>query len=164
MNTVYLISVISIIEFVALITLSIILLNKRKKKNDEVALEQIEEQHSGWAMALHNKYSHQWMDVFSNLNYPLDDISRRNILVLLWEISSKTIDCLMLEHNDPNLLQRHRDSVEFLIGESDQWNNLKEFHRDPSTVPHQVIAIYDILKEIDFKGEVVAFGYKITIG
>lgn len=162
MNYTYFLLVIAVLEFAILLGCLIMLYKKSVHKSETITKE--EAFTDDVRTALYDKFCQEWLRVFSKTEYPINLENKSEILSLLWNLSSTTIDCLMLEMNDPNLLQRHRDSVSCLTGKTDNWRNLKEFHRDPSTVPCQVIAIYDILKEADYKGEIVAFGYKIKIG
>lgn len=162
MNIVHVLIIMVIVEFITLITL-ILILYQKKQFTDVDEKEKAIKKKQEWIIALHDKFCRKWIDYFSESKYPLDEVSKGKIIALMWEISSTSIDCLMLESEDPNLLQRHQDSVAYLIGKSTQWNNLKEFHRDPTTVPNQVIAIYDILKENHFKGQLAAFGYKLVL-
>lgn len=163
MNTIYIISIIAVIELIVIAVMFIFLCRKRKDDMHKIGEVNLSEDKVQWVKALHDLYCNKWTHIFSTAEFPLDDNKKSEIIALLWNVASTSIDCLMKETNDTNLLQRNRDAVDYLVGNTTQWKNLKIFNRDPSTVPNQVIAVYDILKENNFKGEVVAFGYKLTI-
>ena len=154
--------IISAVELLLILCLGALLYKAKKKITIQDTIKD-EMPNPTWSTALHDKCCDKWITVFSGMKYPIAEEEKAQIVSLLWEISSTTIDCLMYNSNDTNLLQRHRDSVAFLTGETSKWENLKEFRRDPSTVPCQAIAIYDILKELGVKGEFVAFGYKMIL-
>lgn len=152
----------SIIELVVIIFLAFLLFSKFHRKELGADAKKGETVLSVLSSSMHAKYCDEWMSLFSEIKYPIDNEDKAKIISLLWNVASISIDCLMVDNNDQNLLQRHRDSTAFLTGETSKWENLKAFHRDPSTVPCQVIAIYDILKEIGYKGVIIAFGYKLV--
>lgn len=162
MNTWIIISTVEFIAVVALVVLIIIRSNKQHpQKESEKMTPSIER--PNWVRALHGKVCNQWLTQFSEISYPITTEEKAELFALLWNVASVSIDCLMVDCGDENRLQRHQDSVLYLTGETDNWENLKEFHRDPSTVPYQVIAIYDILKELGYNGKAVAFGYQLIL-
>lgn len=156
--------IISIAELITIVMIAAVLLVKNHKRPSKksVELKPIKVQ-ANWPESLHDRFCKQWISQFSEISYPINAEDKARMLALIWNIASISIDCLMVCSDDANLLQRHRDSVLFLTGESERWGNLKVFHRDPSTVPYQVIAVYDVLKESGYKGGVVAFGYQLII-
>lgn len=152
----------SIAELIVIICLVVVFLMRwRKVVTDKSEDCKSNALRSNWTKALHDRFCEQWLTQFSKVSYPISSEDRVKVLTLIWNVASISIDCLMVNSNDVNQLQRHRDSVLYLTGETDHWGNLKEFHYDPSTVPYQVIAIYDILKELGYKGTIVAFGYQL---
>lgn len=156
--------IISIAELIIIVVIAASLLVKYHKclstKSKEVQPVKVQ---VNWPASLHDRFCKQWLTQFSEISYPINPEDKARILALIWNVASISIDCLMVSSDDANQLQRHRDSVLFLNGETEEWENLKVFHRDPSTVPYKVIAIYDVLKESGYKGKVVAFGYKLII-
>lgn len=162
MNTLLLI-VLVVICFIVIIILSLIIISTKKRIQNLCAKIDSSEQSKEIYQSLYERYYDVWNTVFQNVKYPIDNTEKARIIALIWDISSVTIDYLAMKPDNANLLQRNRDSVNFLTRKTKAWANLKDFHRDPTTVPYQVIAMYDILKEVGYKGEIIAFGYKIDI-
>lgn len=156
--------IISTAELMTIVVAAVVLLVKSHKRhsNKSEDLTPVCVQ-TNWQKSFHDRFCEQWLSLFSEISYPINAEDKAKMLALIWNVASISIDCLMVSSDDANQLQRHRDSILFLTGESERWENLKVFHRDPSTVPYQVIAVYDVLKESGYKGRIVAFGYKLII-
>ena len=60
-----------------------------------------------WSKAMYKVYSERWNEVFDNIKHPIEDISISEINVLCWDIASKTMDYLLVENDDPNVLERN---------------------------------------------------------
>lgn len=148
-------------EFVAIVILSIFCVrlynNKKKYKQNGVKKDTCCEQ------LLYQHFGEKWNDIFTRVNYPITEEEKREILELIWSVSSTTIDYLMVANSDPNCLKRNKDVYDYLTGSTNEIRHLKTYYHDPTTVPCQVMAVYDILKEIGYKGSIIAFGYRINI-
>ena len=120
-----------------------------------------------WSKAMYKVYSERWNEVFDNIKHPIEDISISEINVLCWDIASKTMDYLLVENDDPNVLERNRNSVDAVVsGKKLSELELKEYFADPSTVPAKVIGVHDVLssrltKEQHFSTQV--FGYFVNL-
>lgn len=99
-----------------------------------------------WSHAMYKLYVDRWNEVFENIKHPIDDQSKSDIILLCWDIASKTMDLLCVDNNDQNVLERNKNSVEnVLSGKTNSESNLKEYFDDPSTVPAKVIGVHDTL-------------------
>ena len=120
-----------------------------------------------WSKAMYRIYADRWNEVFENIKHPIEETSKSEISVLCWDIASKTIDYLLVENNDPNVLERNRNSVDAILsGKKLSDLELKEYFDDPSTVPAKVIGVHDALcsqltKEQCFSTQV--FGYLVEL-
>lgn len=120
-----------------------------------------------WSKAMYRAYADRWNEVFENIKHPIEETSKSEINVLCWEIASKTMDYLLVENEDPNMLERNRKSVDAVLsGKKLSELELKEFFDDPSTVPAKVIGVHDVLssqltKEQSFSTQV--FGYLVEL-
>jgi len=120
-----------------------------------------------WSKAMYSIYADRWNEVFENIKYPIEETSKSEISVLCWDIASKTMDYLLVENDDPNVLERNRKSVDAILsGKKLSDLELKEFFEDPSTVPTKVIGVHDALcsqltKEQCFSTQV--FGYLVEL-
>lgn len=120
-----------------------------------------------WSKAMYKAYSERWNHVFDNIKHPIEETSISEIYVLCWDIASKTMDYLLVENDDSNVLERNRNSVDAVVSEKKQSDiELKEYFDDPSTVPAKVIGIHDALslqltKEQHFSTQV--FGYLVKL-
>lgn len=120
-----------------------------------------------WSKAMYRAYANRWNEVFENIKHPIEETSKSEISVLCWDIASKTMDYLLVENDDPNVLERNRSSVDAVLSEKklvDQ--NLKEYFDDPSTVPAKVIGVHDALssqlvKEQNYSTQI--FGYYVEL-
>ena len=120
-----------------------------------------------WSKAMYKAYSERWNEVFDNIKYPIEETSMSEIIVLCWDIASKTMDYLLVENDDPNVLERNRNSVDALVSEKklSDWE-LKEYFDDPSTVPAKVIGVHDVLSSQLTKGQKFStqvFGYLVEL-
>ena len=145
------------------ILLCLLLLLRRHKSASILKKPSDNSQSEEVGLVLYQFFGKKWDEFFSHISYPITDAEKRDIIELLWSVASTTIDCLMVANNDPNILKRHRDTYNYVKGDSDEVKNLKQFYHDPTTVPHQVIAVYDIMKELGFHGTIIAFGYRLNI-
>lgn len=153
--------VLSAIELILLLLCLLLFIKRHRaasllKPSDDNHAEDVE-------LILYQRFGKKWEDVFSHISYPITEDEKQEIVALVWLIASATIDCLVVSNDSPNILRRNRDMYNYLKGDSDEVQNLKPFYHDPSTVPHQVIAVYDIMKELGFKGTIIAFGYRLKI-
>ena len=120
-----------------------------------------------WSKAMYRAYSDRWNQVFENIKHPIEETSKSEISVLCWDIASKTMDYLLVENDDPNVLERNRNSVDAVLsGRKLTDLELKEYFDDPSTVPAKVIGVHDALssqltKEQCFSTQV--FGYLVEL-
>lgn len=120
-----------------------------------------------WSKAMYKAYSERWNEVFDNIKHPIEESSISEINVLSWDIASKTMDYLLVENDDPNVLERNRNSVNAVVsGKKLSDLELKEYFDDPSTVPAKVIGVHDVLssqltKEQKFSTQV--FGYLVEL-
>ena len=116
---------------------------------------------------MYKAYSERWNEVFDNIKHPIEESSISEINVLCWDIASKTMDYLLVENDDPNVLERNRNSVDAVVSEKKLSDlELKEYFDDPSTVPAKVIGVHDVLssqltKEQKFSTQV--FGYLVEL-
>ena len=108
-----------------------------------------------WSKAMYLRYNSLWDDVFNN-------IERARISLLLWDISSQTINFLKENNNDNNKVGYNADGVRMIM-EDLSVNDIKldKFYRDPTTVPVKVIAIYEWLEQQGVKESTTAFGYQL---
>ncbi len=117
-----------------------------------------------WSHAMYLRYNGRWNDVFQNIKYPMTAKDAADISLLLWEISSKTMDFLLTDNNDINKLKRNSDSVEAIIGNLPEESlEQKAYYRDPTTVPARAIGIADWLEAQGVTAETTAFGYRINL-
>lgn len=120
-----------------------------------------------WSKAMYKAYADRWYEVFENIKHPIEKTSKSEICVLCWDIASKTMDYLIVENNDPNVLERNKNSVNAVLTEKGLYElELKEYFDDPSTVPAKVIGVHDTLssqltKEQSFSTQV--FGYLVEL-
>ena len=120
-----------------------------------------------WSKAMHRAYADRWNEVFEKIKHPIEETSKSEINVLCWEIASKTMDYLLVENDDPNVLERNRSCVDAVLsGKKLSDLELKEYFDDPSTVPAKVIGVHDVLssqltKEQHFSTQV--FGYLVEL-
>ena len=120
-----------------------------------------------WSKAMHRAYADRWNEVFEKIKHPIEETSKSEINVLCWEIASKTMDYLLVENDDPNVLERNRNCVDAVLsGKKLSDLELKEYFDDPSTVPAKVIGVHDVLssqltKEQHFSTQV--FGYLVEL-
>ena len=120
-----------------------------------------------WSKAMYRAYADRWNEVFEKIKHPIEETSKSEINVLCWEIASKTIDYLLVENDDPNVLERNRNCVDAVLsGKKLSDLELKEYFDDPSTVPAKVIGVHDVLssqltKEQHFSTQV--FGYLVEL-
>ncbi len=120
-----------------------------------------------WSKAMYRVYVDRWNEVFENIKHPIEETSKSEIMVLCWDIASKTMDYLLVENDDPNVLERNRNSVDAVLsGKKISELNLKEFFDDPSTVPAKVIGVHDALSSQLTKGQCFStqvFGYLVEL-
>ena len=120
-----------------------------------------------WSNAMYNRFSERWQNLYDHIEYPADKASKAEISVLSWEIASLTMDYLMMVNNSPNLLERHKESVSYVINELKyQDMGLKTFYEDPTTVPAKVLAVYNTLDSqlaARQSFETNIFGYYVVI-
>ena len=120
-----------------------------------------------WSKAMYRAYADRWNEVFEKIKHPIEETSKSEINVLCWEIASKTMDYLLVENDDPNVLERNRNCVDAVLsGKKLSDLELKEYFDDPSTVPAKVIGVHDVLssqltKEQHFSTQV--FGYLVEL-
>ena len=118
-----------------------------------------------WSKAMYVRYADRWNKLFENITYPVDKATKGEIMILCWEIASVTIDMLMVEGKDPNMLQRHKNSINIILeGKSWEEADLETFYDDPTTIPSKVLAVYNILKSQAGAKQTIqtpAFGYLI---
>lgn len=120
-----------------------------------------------WSKAMYRAYADRWNEVFENIKYPIEETSKSEISVLCWDIASRTMDYLLVENDDPNVLERNRNGVDAILsGKKLSELELKEYFDDPSTVPAKVIGVHDALssqltKEQCFSTQV--FGYLVKL-
>lgn len=120
-----------------------------------------------WSKAMYRAYADRWNEVFENIKYPIEETAKSEIGVLCWDIASKTMDYLLVENDDPNVLERNRNGVDAVIsGKKLSEMELKEYFDDPSTVPAKVIGVHDALssqltKDQCFSTQV--FGYLVKL-
>lgn len=99
-----------------------------------------------WDRAMYDRFYERWQNLYDHVEYPADKATKAEISVLSWEIASLTMDYLMMVNNSPNLLERHKESVNSVINELKyQDMGLKPFFEDPTTVPGKVLAVYNTL-------------------
>ena len=116
---------------------------------------------------MYRAYADRWNEVFEKIKHPIEETSKSEINVLCWEIASKTMDYLLVENDDPNVLERNRNCVDAVLsGKKLSDLELKEYFDDPSTVPAKVIGVHDVLssqltKEQKFSTQV--FGYLVEL-
>ena len=120
-----------------------------------------------WSNAMYNRFSERWQNLYDHIEYPADKASKAEISVLSWEIASLTMYYLMMVNNSPNLLERHKESVSYVINELKyQDMGLKTFYEDPTTVPAKVLAVYNTLDSqlaARQSFETNIFGYYVVI-
>lgn len=154
--------ILAAIELVVILLCLLLLLRQHKsagihkKPSDKNQSEEV-------GLVLYQYFGKKWDEVFSHVSYPITDAEKKEIVSLVWSVASITLDCLAVSNNSPNILKRNKDVFNYVRGDSDEVKNLKQFYHDPTTVPHQVIAIYDIMKELGFHGTIIAFGYRLNI-
>ena len=68
-----------------------------------------------WSKAMHRAYADRWNEVFEKIKHPIEETSKSEINVLCWEIASKTMDYLLVENDDPNVLERNRNCVDAVL-------------------------------------------------
>ena len=101
---------------------------------------------NAWNIAMYNRFAERWQILYDKIEYPTDKATKAEISVLSWEISSLTMDYLMMVNESPNLLERHKESVNAVIcGLGYNEMGLKPFFEDPTTVPAKVLAVYNTL-------------------
>ncbi len=120
-----------------------------------------------WSKSMYMAYADRWNEVFENIKYPIEETAKSEIGVLCWDIASKTMDYLLVENDDPNVLERNRNGVDAVLSEKKLSEmELKEYFDDPSTVPAKVIGVHDALssqltKDQCFSTQV--FGYLVKL-
>lgn len=120
-----------------------------------------------WSRAMYKKYAQRWTDIFEKIKYPIEDNSKADISVICWEIASVTMDYLLTDNEDPNVLERNKSNVKALLEEKkiDELD-LKEFFEDPTTVPVKVIGVYNTLSSQfveNHSAKVEIFGYLVEL-
>ena len=120
-----------------------------------------------WSDAMYNRFAEKWQNLYDHIGYPIDKASKAEISVMSWEIASLTMDYIMLVNESPNLLERHKASVDSIINNKNyQEMGLKTFYEDPTTVPAKVLAVYNTLSpQVAARQsfETNIFGYYVTI-
>ena len=115
-------------------------------KKEEDVKDSLSDDNFKWSMAMYKRFAERWQNLYDNVEYPVDKATKAEISVLSWEISSLTMDYLMLINESPNLLERHKESVNSIIENLKyQEMGLKPFYEDPTTVPAKVLAVYNTL-------------------
>lgn len=115
-----------------------------------------------WSIGMYQRFNDKWDELFNNLKRPLTPEAKGQISVLLWEISSQTINFLKESNSDLNKVRYHADGVR-MITENLPVDDIKfeKFYKDPTTVPVNVIAIYEWLEEQGVTIDTTAFGYQL---
>lgn len=115
-----------------------------------------------WSIGMYQRYNDKWDELFNHLKRPLTPEAKGQISVLLWEISSQTINFLKESNSDLNKVLYHADGVR-MITENLPVDDIKleKFYKDPTTVPVNVIAIYEWLEEQGVSVDTTAFGYQL---
>ena len=120
-----------------------------------------------WSKAMYRAYTDRWNEVFENIKYPIEETSKSEICVLCWDIASRTMDYLLVENDDPNVLERNRNGVDAVLsGKKLSELELKEYFDDPSTVPAKVIGVHDTLSSQFTKEQCLStqvFGYLVKL-
>lgn len=120
-----------------------------------------------WSIAMYKKYTSRWNDVIESIKYPIEDKSKAEISLLCWEIASQTMDYLLVDNDDQNVLERNRSSVEAVLSNKNiSDRDLKEYFDDPSTIPTKVIGVHDFLssqlaKDQSYSTQI--FGYLVKL-
>ena len=120
-----------------------------------------------WSKLMYEEYSDRWNELFEKIKYPIEEGTKSEICLLCWEIASKTMDYLLVDNDDQNVLERNKQSVDaVLMNRKIYEQELKEFFVDPSTVPAKVIGVYETLVSMLTKGQKYStqiFGYLVEI-
>lgn len=99
-----------------------------------------------WSNSMYNRFAERWQNLYDHIGYPTEKASKAEISIISWEIASLTMDYLMLVNDSPNLLERHKASVDSIVSNKNyQEMGLKPFYEDPTTVPAKVLAVYNTL-------------------
>jgi hypothetical protein len=120
-----------------------------------------------WSNSMYNRFAERWQNLYDHIGYPTEKASKAEISVMSWEIASLTMDYLMLANDSPNLLERHKASVNSIINNKNyQEMGLKAFYEDPTTVPAKVLPVYNTLSPqmaARQSFETNIFGYYVVI-
>lgn len=117
-----------------------------------------------WSMAMYQRYNGEWDELFNHLKRPLTPETKGQISALLWEISSQTINFLKESNSDLNKVSFNTDGVRMITDNlSVDDIKLEKFYKDPTTVPVNVIAVYEWLEEQGVKADTTAFGYQLKL-
>ena len=157
-------SSLALLSIAIIVVLLLFLLFFLKQRRATIILKPTDDNHAeNVGLILYHHFGKTWEEVFTHISYPVTEAEKQKIVALVWSVASATMDCLIVSNDSPNILRRNRDMYNYVKGDSNEVKNLKPFYHDPSTVPHQVIAVYDIMKELGFKGTIIAFGYRLNI-
>ncbi len=117
-----------------------------------------------WSKGMYERYNAQWDELFDNIERPLTAEAKGKIALLLWEISSQSMNFLKEDNADINCVRYHADGVKMIVdGLTLDDINLDKFYTDPETVYVKTIAIYEWLQEQGVKADTTAFGYRLKL-
>ena len=136
-----------------------------EKTEEDVAVAETEEcMEEKWSKAMYLRYNSQWDELFSHIKRPMTSETKGQISCLLWEIASQTINFLKESNSDLNKVTHNTEGLKMILDNlSIDDLELKKFYKDPTTVPVNVIAIYEWLEEQKAKTNTIAFGYKLKL-
>lgn len=117
-----------------------------------------------WSKAMYQRYNSEWDHLFKHIQRPLSQEDKGRIALLLWNISSQTINFIKESNSDINRVRYNLDGVK-MINENLSLDDIKleEFYVDQTTVKVKAIAIYEWLKDLGAQSDTSAFGYRLKL-
>lgn len=138
-----------------------------KEKATSPALENPQNEESlekKWSKAMYQRYNSEWDHLFKHIQRPLSQEDKGRIALLLWDISSQTINFIKESNSDINRVRYNLDGVK-MINENLSLDDIKleDFYVDQTTVKVKAIAIYEWLKDLGAQSDTAAFGYRLKL-